>query len=338
MSTRWDALLKTIVLLLVFSLPLVFIANNDRFIVTTSIPLSCSNDTGTESDFYKPSVQTTQRSAGITITFNGWAVDNWYGIRSLLDTYDARATFFVGNLGDLSSDHFEQLRALKNDGHEIATQGLHYYDAVDYVSDNSLQEYIDNEVTPALEIMSENEIYPSSFAYPFGSRTSIIDAELLKHFVRLRATAYTTNITRIVDLDIAYYKWQNESLIRGVGIDVEYENTVEEIIAGMERAKQDEEVLVLYAHTVAYNSTPFGISEENLVSLLEAAQTMNLAFYTVSSLTLSTATTGPTENGGNNSTWGLNDLVISIIISCVGIGFLWIFVSVVFRDDRNWGS
>ena len=156
--------------------------------------------------------------------------------------------------------------------------------------------------------------------------------------MRIRATAYTTSTTRIVDLDPVYYKWQNESLIRGVGIDAEYNNSIEDIIEGMERASQHNEVLVSYTHTLTDDILDYGTPVEKMEAILEAAQTLNLTFYTVSGLSNPTTSTTPTGNGNTNSTWGLNDTVITIIISCVGSGFLWICVSVVFRDGQKWQS
>ena len=333
MSTCWDTPVRIIVLLLILSIPLVFLGYNDRSIVTPSVPFTHSNDMRSVSDLSEPSVLVPQGNPGIAITFNGWSVNNWYGIRSLLNTYDAKVTFFVGNLGYLINADFERLRTLKSDGHEIASQGLHFLDAVEYINNNSLQAYIDDEISPALEILSENELLPSSFAYPFGSRNSLLDAELLNHFIRIRATAYTTNTTRIVELDPVYYTWQNETLIRGVGIDAEYNNTIEDIIEGMERAGQHNEVIVSYTHTLTDDIIDYGTPVEKMEAILEAAQTMNLNFYRISDLVISNTSTSPTptENGGPNN------LVISIILAGAGVGLLWVLVSFIFRDEK-WQS
>jgi hypothetical protein len=137
---------------------------------------------------------------------------------------------------------------------------------------------------------------------------------------------------------MVYYKWQNETLVRGAGIDYEYENTVEEIIEGMERASRNSEVLVLYGHTITYDATPYGTPEEKLISILEAAQILNLVFYTISGLSHAITPTSPTPTPTGNGGWGMNDFMISIIISGVGIAVLWVVVSVLFRDDKSWRS
>lgn len=343
MSRCWDTLARVIVLLMILSTSLFLLGDKDRFVVAPSTLYECSSDIGAAANDSDPIALVTPGEAGIAITFNGWAVDEWYSIRSLLNTYAAKVTFFVGNVSSLSSEDFEKLRVLKDYGHEIGIQGLGYVDAVEYIRNNSLQAYISDEITPAIDLMSENELLPTSFAYPFGSRNSTTDVELLKYFIRLRATAYTSNTTRIVDLNKAYYKWQNESLIRGVGIDTEYGNTVDEVIQGMERAQQSNEVIILYGHTPTYDSPDYGTPVEKLVSILEAAQTMNLVFYRVSDLVLSSTdtTTTPTDNGdtrNTNSALGLSDIVVSILISCVGVLLLWAVVTIVFRDEKSWHS
>ena len=278
--------------------------------------------------------------SGIALTFNGWAIDDWYNMSSLLSGNNATATFFVGKIENLNSSDFEKLRAIKYDGNEIGLSGFRYVNAVDYTENHTLQEYIDEEITPAIEVMSDNDLFPTSFAYPYGSRNSTIDAELLRYFLRLRSTAYTTNTTRVVNLDLVYYNWQNEALIRGVGMDSEYGNTIEEITQGLERAQQSDEVLVLYGHTPIYNSPDYGTPAEKLLSIIQEAHALNLAFYRVSDLVLpttSTATTSTDTGGTMPSTQasGWNDLVVSIFISCLGIGVLWVLVSFIFRDEKQ---
>lgn len=340
MLLRLDALERIFVLLLILSTLLVLIGNHGKISDSHSESFSFLNNVEPFFDHRKPGVLVSPGNAGIAITFNGWAVDNWYGIKNLLNEYGAKVTFFVGNLGNLTNDEFQKLNELKGEGHEIATQGFRYLDAVEYVENNSIQSYIDDEITPALEIMDENNLFPTSFAYPFGSRNSTIDAELLKHFTRLRATAYSSNTTRIVDLDQIYYKWENESLIRGVGIDVEYGNTIEELFQGLERAEVSNEVLVLYAHTITYEFSDYGTPVDILEAILDAAQTMDLVFYRVSDLmiTNNVLPTMPTDNNSTQNTnypLSLNDFVLSVVLSCVGIGLLYLLVSVIFRDERS---
>jgi len=335
-----DALVGAVVLFLILSISMDLLGNKDRIVVSPYQPISYS---GIPFDSHGATTLVTPGLPGIAITFNGWAVDEWYSIMSLLSNYSAKVTFFVGNIDNLTSSEFGKLRTMKNAGHEVAISGLRYVNAVEFVRNNSLQAYIDEEIAPAIELMTENELPPKSFAYPFGSRNSTIDAELLKYFIRLRSTAHTSNTTRIVDLDSVYYKWQNEVLIRGVGIDSEYGNTVDEIIQGLERAHQSDEVIILYGHTPTYDSPDYGTPVEKLASILEAAQTMNLVFYRVSDLVLpgtGTSTT-PIDNrstGITSSTGGLNDIAVSVLMACAGIGLLWVVVSVIFRDKEGWQS
>ncbi|MFW9965062.1 MAG: polysaccharide deacetylase family protein, partial [Candidatus Sifarchaeia archaeon] len=315
-----------------------FINSNNHFANSLTQSVSYSSDMEILLDNYDTTALITPGMPGVAITFNGWAIDEWYNIRGLLNYYGARVTFFVGNINDLNSSDFEKLRTLKNAGHEVATSGFRYVNAIDFVRNYSLQTYIDTEITPAIDLMSENDLFPTSYAYPFGSRNSTIDSELLKYFLRLRSTAYTSNTTRIVDLDQVYYKWENEALIRGVGIDSEYGNTIEEIIEGLERAQQSNEVLVLYGHTPTYDTPDYGTPVEKLISILEAAQMLNLELYRVSDLAvdLSSTTTSPINNETNtNGIIGINDILISIVLASAGVGILWVLASLIFPNKQK---
>ena len=340
MSMHRGALVGVVVLFLILSTSVIVLMNKEGLPVFQKRSKIYSNDIGEYSSENEVAAQVTPRLPGIAITFNGWAIDDWYNMSSLLISNNATATFFVGKIESLTSTDFEKLRALKYDGNEIGISGFRYVNAVDYVRNHTLQDYIDEEITPAIEIMSNNDLFPTSFAYPYGSRNSTIDAELLKYFLRLRSTAYTSNTTRIVNLDSVFYKWQDEALIRGVGMDSEYGNTIEEITQGLERAQQSDEVIVLYGHTPIYNSPDYGTPAEKLLSIIQEANALNLVFYRVSDLVLPTTstTTTSTDNGGNITNTQasvLNDLVISIIISCVGIGFLWVLASFIFPKEQK---
>ncbi|MGY5882011.1 MAG: hypothetical protein RTV31_17335, partial [Candidatus Thorarchaeota archaeon] len=220
---------------------------------------------------------------------------------------------------------------------EVSISWLLYVNSVEFLSNTSLKSYVDEEITPAIELMSEIELLPTSFAYPFGSRNTTIDVELSKYFIRLRGTANTSNTTRIVNLDSVYYKWQNEVLIRGVGMDSEYGNTINETIEGLERAQQSNEVIVLYGHTPTYDTPDLGTPVEKLVAILEAAQTMNLVFYRVSDLVVATgsSTTTPINNGDTNRTIGIIDIIVSIVLPCAGIGLLWVLASIILPKEQK---
>lgn len=141
----------------------------------------------------------TPRGPGLALTFDDSAVDEWYGIRDLLASYGARVTFFVTRFHKLSDERLDMLRDLRSDGHAIEAHGVHHLDAPEYVEQNGIQAYVDDELVPSLEIMRELGFDPHSFAYPFGSRTSALDHAVLEHVQLARSVAWTIASPLVTD-------------------------------------------------------------------------------------------------------------------------------------------
>jgi hypothetical protein len=131
---------------------------------------------------------TDQRGAGLELGFDDFSVDAWYGLRDVLRGHPA--TFFVSNFGELTPDQITELHELAADGHAIEAHGMGHRDAAIYVDEHGLARYLADEIDPDLAAMTAAGFAPSTFAYPYGSRTSEIDAALLKRFTLLRSLSY----------------------------------------------------------------------------------------------------------------------------------------------------
>ena len=132
----------------------------------------------------------TQRGAGISFGFDDAFVDDWFALRVTLLARGARVTFFVSNFGELTSQQRMMLRTLAADGHAIEAHGMGHRDAADYVDKYGLRAYIRDEIDPMLEAMAEEGMVPTTFAYPYGDRTTEIDRALLQRFRLLRSLSY----------------------------------------------------------------------------------------------------------------------------------------------------
>ena len=224
------------------------------------------------------------KEGGIVITFDDAYIDEWYSIRDLLNTYKAKATFFVSHFDYLNEDQIKKLMILRNDGHEISLHGLRHLNAVNFVRDNSVGKYLEVEIYPAINVMKKRGICPLSFAYPFGAHTSRIDNALLISFKHLRATAYTNKTKRIIDLNQIYYKCSNEKIMYGVGIDNNYKNSIEEIHKGLKKALEKKEIIILYAHKTSNKTGDYNTPIDRLEAILKYASENGLKFYRVSDL------------------------------------------------------
>ena len=69
----------------------------------------------------------------------------------------------------LTDDSIEKLRVLQNEGHEIGYHGLRHLNAVNFVKETSLDNYLVAEMIPGMNIMAEHGFVPTSFSYPSWS-------------------------------------------------------------------------------------------------------------------------------------------------------------------------
>jgi hypothetical protein len=128
--------------------------------------------------------------AGLSLGFDDAFVDAWFGMRDMLRAHHARVTFFVSNYDELDAKQRNMLHELLADGHAIEAHGMGHRNAAEYVDVHGLARYMRDEIEPLLEAMTRDGFAPSTFAYPFGDRTSELDSALLEHFTLLRSVTY----------------------------------------------------------------------------------------------------------------------------------------------------
>ena len=224
--------------------------------------------------------------AGIVLTFDDRAVESWYSARDLFKKYDAKATFFVTKYHKLNQEKIEMLKNLKQDGHEVGSHGLNHIRATTFIKENSLKAYLSQEILPTVELMNIDGLGPTSFAYPYGSRKKEIDKALLEEFNIIRGTAPTKKV-KIKDQDLAYCtSGRGNKLVFGVGIDGIYENTVKDILDGIDRAKKNGEILTLYAHKIVEveNKEKYVVGRDKIETILKYAADNGMKFYTISEI------------------------------------------------------
>ena len=131
------------------------------------------------------------RGAGVALTFDDAHIDEWHGQRALFAAYGARVTFFVTLFHRLSRRRIDMLRVLYADGHAIESHGVNHLHGPDYVEEHGLNAYVEQEVLPSLEAMQREGFTPTTFAYPFGARTSELDRAILEHVALVRSISWT---------------------------------------------------------------------------------------------------------------------------------------------------
>ncbi len=226
--------------------------------------------------------------SGVALTFDDRYISQWSSLESILKKYNATATFDVSEFSQLSPAEIQQLITLKNDGNEIACHGYNHTDAIEYLSNHTMDQYLAYDITPAITAMDANGLHPTDFAYPYGSYNATTNAALLPYFNHLRITSAT--------FPEAYYKFDNSSLIGAVCMDNIFNFTDQQYFDALQTAKQNNEVLVLYADNINQtNESTYVTTPSRIEAILKYASDNNLKFYTLSQLNVPQPSPSPNQ-------------------------------------------
>ncbi|HEU0032028.1 MAG TPA: polysaccharide deacetylase family protein [Kofleriaceae bacterium] len=128
---------------------------------------------------------------GLALSFDDNFVHEWYALRDLFTAYGARVTFFISRYPKIYDEERAELHQLAADGHDVAAHTVLHLRAPDYVEDHGLAAYLRDEALPSIQLLRDDGFEITSFAYPFGARTSELDAALLEHVAVLRSVAFS---------------------------------------------------------------------------------------------------------------------------------------------------
>src|SRR5690606_23361000 len=110
-------------------------------------------------------------------------------ILPILAAYEAKATFFLNGVGELSEEEEGMIHQIQRAGHDIQAHGEHHVAMNDYISNNGLSMYLEKEIDGQLAAFHKIGITPTVFAYPFGEKNRYIDLFLWTKFSATRNVA-----------------------------------------------------------------------------------------------------------------------------------------------------
>ena len=221
-----------------------------------------------------------KEKVGVAFTFDDISIDEWYAHRSLFQKYNIRATFFISNFQLLDSSKIEKLKVLASDGHEIACHGFQHENALDYQT----EDYINQEVKPALQKLRDIGFEATAFAYPFGTSTSDLDSILLNDFKVIRKATYNIQNTTIDKYPEIYANSSNYRIVNAMGIDYNYGISLENFETGIKRARKNNEILILYAHVINTSKKNYTVSPQYLEKLFSICQKHHVKSVTMSEM------------------------------------------------------
>jgi peptidoglycan-N-acetylglucosamine deacetylase len=235
------------------------------------------------------------QQAGIAISFDDRFVKEWYQLRPLLKKYNAKCTFFITQPDSLSHEDVILLHKLEDEGNEIGCHGAMHVRSMYYIWDFSLEEYMNNEIFPALKTMKKQGFSPKTFAHPGGSQTWYSDRELLKHFSLLRDVSMKTRIVwdfdythEIEDIDEIFHQHDGTRKVNALLIDTSAKLTIEDIKKGLNRASEEGSVMMMFGHKPLTKTTQkaneYGFDVKFLEQILAESAKLNLKTYTMQEL------------------------------------------------------
>jgi hypothetical protein len=137
--------------------------------------------------------------AGYSLHYDDADIHAWAASQDILAAHGARVTLFVTRYDRFDDEDRALLRELADAGHDVQAHSLRHQRAPDYVEEHGLRAYMEDEALPSIELLREDGYDPVAYAYPFGSRTSELDAALLEHVTLLRSVSFSTAVPLVSD-------------------------------------------------------------------------------------------------------------------------------------------
>jgi peptidoglycan/xylan/chitin deacetylase (PgdA/CDA1 family) len=220
--------------------------------------------------------------SGICLSFDDRNLEQWVGILPLLAENDARVTFFLSGIMELSENDKLIIKKIQKAGHEIQSHGNKHVEMNKYIAENGIWVYLEKEINEQLKAFEEIGTKPTVFAYPFGEKNRYIDLFLWRKFSATRNVALPKKNLEKVD-EIFYKIGESRFNYFSLGIDQVENITESQLEKALQRAKRNKEIVLMHAHEIGENGN-YQISEEKLKWLLEHSKILRLKFLTYSDL------------------------------------------------------
>ena len=107
---------------------------------------------------------------------------------------------------------------------------------------------------------------------------------LLRIFSTIRATAYTSALTKVKDTKAVFLSRGQTGLLFAVGIDQGYRNSLSDILEAIEKARDDKKILMLYAHIPKEEDGQYYVRPSTLEAICKKVVELNLRFFRVSEI------------------------------------------------------
>ncbi|PWJ40747.1 polysaccharide deacetylase family protein [Sediminitomix flava] len=222
-----------------------------------------------------------EKKAGIWLSFDDQSIDQWYDLKTLLDSNSVKATFFISYPHYLTPQKIQKLKNLEKDGHEIGFHGYHHELSEYYIKEHGYLDYIEKEINQGLKIMQSHGFQCTSFAYPFGAKYWFTDFILSQKFEFTRGVTSLNQEKDLSKMEDIYYKFDNDRSLSAISFDNNSGVSLQMLDIALQRALTQNEVLMLYAHKPTNtDQKSYTFNTTTLKYIIDKANTYQLMFYT----------------------------------------------------------
>lgn len=226
-------------------------------------------------------IEPKQYKSGVVISFDDAYVDEWYNADKALKKYDWKATFCVCRIDSIGKPQIEKLLELQKEGHEIAGHGYHHYNAVKFVAQNGIDQYIKQEIDPMMVSMKQKGFNVSSFAYPYGERSDQLDKALSPKFKVIRGRDFCAVAP---EKEGSYFR--DSKFMYAFDIDNNHIHfSIPYVLELLDYAKKNNKILILCSHKPVKNLTAnYQTKIETLEFICKYMKLYDMKFYRLSDL------------------------------------------------------
>ena len=226
---------------------------------------------------------------GVLLTFDdAHNIENWVKHVDLFRRYNAKATFFINAPQKLSSEDVENLNMLCEAGCAVGNHGVRHVKSVDFIEQNGVDSFLKQEIFPAQDKLEEYGFNPTTFAYPMSQNDNRTDEALATIFRHARTGGGIPEGKTLADCDAFFTptaKVAETFTLVGKGCDGADEAFLQrEIFPALERAKNSNEIVTFYSHSIVTDAKSHFIQPEILEKIFQKIVDLDLAFYTFDEL------------------------------------------------------
>ncbi len=219
--------------------------------------------------------------AGVVISFDDAYVDEWFDADKALKKYGWKASFCVCRIDSIGAPQITKLLELQKEGHEIAGHGYHHYNAVKFVNQYGMDQYLKQEINPMIARMKAKGFRVSSFAYPYGERSAALDSALSSKFEVIRGRDFCALAP---EKEGCYFR--DSKFMYAFDIDNNHIHfSIPYLLELLDEAKKKNKILILTSHRPVRNLTAnYQTKIETLAFICKYMKLNDLKFYKLSDL------------------------------------------------------